>query len=256
MLDNISNIDNYNSLLDETAYTIFSKLHEITIEYISHFDEIINISKDNTCILLKGLHCICNVFYFILLYTKNIELTYHHSKQSILYYVEFIQQIGDDNQGFLQLSSKDAVIFVYKKTIFDINTEIKKKHSLNENENVIVKFMEITIDYLNTFVFFVLEQDIIDKNEIISNISKVLDTVKNNNDGIYFYYKKLNIITTALKKLMTYDVSFHDIINNVILLTKKLKCELDLNEERMIENINSISEIEDFLHNPMKFASL
>ena len=47
------------------------------------------------------------------------------SKQAIFYYVEFIGQIGEDSQGFLQLNSKDAILFVYKKTIFDINNDKK-----------------------------------------------------------------------------------------------------------------------------------
>ena len=36
-------------------------------------------------------------------------------------------QISEDNNSYLQLTSKDAMLFVYKKTIFDINTDFKKK---------------------------------------------------------------------------------------------------------------------------------
>ena len=72
------------------------------------------------------------------MYTKNLELTVHHCKKAFLYYVEFIGQIGDDNHTFLQLNSKDATLFVYKKTIFDINNEYKKKvtYTLNETKKL------------------------------------------------------------------------------------------------------------------------
>ena len=57
---------------------------------------------------------------------KKFRFTYKHCQQGFFYYVEFIGQIGNDNGGFLQLSSKDAVLFVYKKTLFDLNPEYKK----------------------------------------------------------------------------------------------------------------------------------
>ena len=62
----------------------------------------------------------------LLLYTKNLELVNYHCQKSYYYYVEFIGQIGDDNHSFLQLNSKDATLFVYKKTIFEINNDFKK----------------------------------------------------------------------------------------------------------------------------------
>ena len=63
----------------------------------------------------------------LLMYTKNLSLTYHNCEKSLFYYIEFIGQIGDDNHSFLQLSSKDAILFIYKKTIFDINNEYRKE---------------------------------------------------------------------------------------------------------------------------------
>ena len=57
------------------------------------------------------------------MYTKNIELTMFHSKKALYYYIEFIGQISDVSvhHSYLQLNSKDATLFVYKKTIYDIN---------------------------------------------------------------------------------------------------------------------------------------
>ena len=61
------------------------------------------------------------------MYTKNLDLTVYHCKKAYLFYVEFIGQIGDDNNSYLQLNSKDATLFVYKKTIFEINNEYRKQ---------------------------------------------------------------------------------------------------------------------------------
>ena len=254
MTDNISNIDNYRSILNESSYSIFSKLNEICIQYVNHFTTTNNLSKTNSYIFLKGLQCVLNVFYFILLYTKNIELSFNHSKQSILYYVEFIQQIGDDNQGFLQLSSKDAVIFVYKKTIFDINTEAKKKHSINKDEKLVVKFMESSIDYIISFISFILDKDVLDKETIVLNINKLIDIVKDN-DNIYFYYKKVNVINVILKKLITFHPSFDTVMDIIISLKNKIGTESGFDEDITIKNINGISDIKDILKNPMRVIS-
>ena len=67
-------------------------------------------------VLQRGIETITHIFRNLLLYTKNIELTIYHCKRAYIYYVEFIGQIGDDKNTYLQLNSKDATLFVYKKT--------------------------------------------------------------------------------------------------------------------------------------------
>tara|TARA_B100000902_G_scaffold272817_1_gene258734 strand:- start:2185 stop:2874 length:690 start_codon:yes stop_codon:yes gene_type:complete len=62
------------------------------------------------------------------LYTKNLDLTVYHCQKSFYYYIEFIGQIGDSNHQFLQLNSKDAALFVLKKTIFEINEDYRKTY--------------------------------------------------------------------------------------------------------------------------------
>ena len=69
-------------------------------------------------VYLKGVESLTYIFNMLIMYTKNLSLTYYHCEKSLFYYIEFIGQIGDDNHSFLQLSSKDAILFIYKKTIF------------------------------------------------------------------------------------------------------------------------------------------
>ena len=75
-------------------------------------------------ILITGIKNILYIFNFIILYTKNLDLTIYHTQKAILYYIEFIGQIGDDNHSFLKLNTKDATLFIYKKTIFDFSGEL------------------------------------------------------------------------------------------------------------------------------------
>ena len=77
-------------------------------------------------IVIRGIETITHVFNTILHYTKNLEITYLHCQKAYYYYTEFICQISEDQNVFLQLSSKDAIMYVYKKTIYEINNEYKK----------------------------------------------------------------------------------------------------------------------------------
>ena len=70
-------------------------------------------------IVIRGLETITNVFSIILYYTKNIDLTYFQCQKSFYYYIEFIGQISEEQHSFLQLNSRDAITYVYKKTLVD-----------------------------------------------------------------------------------------------------------------------------------------
>ena len=53
-------------------------------------------------------------------------MVYFHCKKAYYYYIEFIGQISDDSHSYLQLTSKDATLFVYKKTIFEVDNMVRK----------------------------------------------------------------------------------------------------------------------------------
>jgi hypothetical protein len=102
-----------------------------------------------------------HVFSVIFYYTKNLELTFYHSQKAYYYYVEFIEQISDDNLTLLQLSSRDAILFVYKKTIFDINNEYKKsiQELKIEEKNILSIVDSYTHIYKNIILFIINHND-------------------------------------------------------------------------------------------------
>ena len=125
----LHNLENYNHILTSTCEEIQLKYNNLITEYL--FFVIENIHFKNEAfykfIIQRGLITITNVFNVILFYSKNLDMSYYHSQKAFYFYVEFIGQISADQHTFLQLSSRDAIMFVYKKTIFDINNECKKK---------------------------------------------------------------------------------------------------------------------------------
>jgi hypothetical protein len=86
------------------------------------------------------------------MYTNNLELTLFHTQKSILYYIEFISQIGEDIQNHLKLTTKDATLFIYKKTIFDINEEYKQTYQESPSTKETIKQLDIYINVYNTIL--------------------------------------------------------------------------------------------------------
>lgn len=97
-------------------------------EYIKCIIENTNIKNKSyfKFVFLRGLETITHVFHIILIYTKNIDVTYYNSQKALYFYIEFIGQIFNAQKSFLKLSSTDAVLYVYSKTIFEISQEHKK----------------------------------------------------------------------------------------------------------------------------------
>ena len=129
----ICDMKNYNDHYDYKASfryaQYYTKLICHYLEYLCDHTSINN--KDYFLFILKrGVLSLSHIFNIFLLYTKNIELTITHCNKALYYYIEFIGQIVDDNHSYLQLNSKDATLFVYKKTIFEINNEYRKKDDI------------------------------------------------------------------------------------------------------------------------------
>ena len=77
-------------------------------------------------VLIRGIETISHVFNTLLYYTKNLDVSYYNSQKALYFYVEFICQIFDTQHTYLKLSSRDAVMYVYKKTLFELHNEKKK----------------------------------------------------------------------------------------------------------------------------------
>ena len=150
----LQNIENYNKIIIDNEDEIYARYTNIIIQYLLlGIEKIKNHNADYVkYILIKGVFTISYVFKMLLMYTCNLQLTYHHCQKSYSYYIEFIGQIGDDAVTYLQLNSKDAALFVYKKTIFDILEEVKKKYTevdVNDKKN---KNVSIMMDIYNKVI--------------------------------------------------------------------------------------------------------
>jgi hypothetical protein len=214
----LQNCENYKKEFNCNISEIIEKYSGLIIEYFKFIMENIKIKNLTLAkfIIIRGLDTITNVFLHVLYSTKNIDLTYFHSQKSYYFYVEFVGQISDDEKTFLQLTSRDATTYVYKKTVFDINQEFKKL-----NENYSTEFndkMDIINSYINLFQIYMLkiiQSDNIDTSHV-SNLSKLCEKIINltNKSDIFLLE---NIMHKLYSKIDNINKFFE--INH--LLTKK-----------------------------------
>lgn len=207
MKSNISNKDNnyslhvsenYKKVLNCDINEAITKYSELIVEYFKFITENLKITKLSflNYIIIRGLDTITHVFLYILYFTKNINLTYFHCQKSFYFYVEFVGQISDDEKTFLQLTSRDATTYVYKKTIFDINPNFKKENL--EDESNYREKSEIIKSYINIYEMYLLK--IIKTTKIealnIDHITKLSDKLNNMHNKLY-----INIIEKIVEKL-------------------------------------------------------
>ena len=92
------NDDNYKSILNVTINDIISKYNLVIIEYFKL--KITGVRE-----IIRGLDTISHVFEIMILYTKNLDMTYYHSQKAFYFYGEFINQIIEDPNNLLQLTA-------------------------------------------------------------------------------------------------------------------------------------------------------
>ena len=140
-------------------------------------------------VIVKGIECISNVFITLLLYTKNFNLVYYHCQKAFCYYVEFISQIGNENHSFLKLNAKDAILFVYRKSIFQVDNDFKKKYKSKQSEKAFYSEICDICKRINKMSEIQLSKlDITDNNEKMKKI------IMNNSEIFKHIYFKDNLL--------------------------------------------------------------
>lgn len=216
------NTDNFKKTLDATTCVILNKYKDYIFDFLNIIIDNIKVKNNSyyKFIITRGLETITNVFTIILYYTKNIELTCFHCQKASYFYVEFVAQISEEQNMFLQLSSRDATSYVYKKTIYELNNEFKKNMPIAD-EKTLNEFSIIT------------ENIRIQKNiflKIINNIEIFIKDKKQFDKCIKLCFK-ISSLELDLKKLLYFngiidflDIEFKNIdkfLEIVLLLIKK-----------------------------------
>ena len=183
----LSNTNDYKHEIEFDVKDAVDLYIELVIEYCHFIKDNIKDKKCDMFIINRGLDTLTHVFKFILLYTKNIDYVCCYTQKAFYYYVEFICQTSEMEKLFLQMTSRDAVTYVYNKTICEINKNFVNSSStpstatiekINNIDQHLELYKTITIKILNSgspiSVFETFVEHI--KNEVIVNDIKTFNT--------------------------------------------------------------------------------
>ena len=132
----------YNEIENSPIENIFiscgDKINKLFIKYVTLINDFLNYSFNNLNSdsipifknnIQKGIQAITHIFKIVLIKSDDINQTIDVTQKCFFYYVEFVTQIANSNDH-IQLSLNDAIIFLYKKSIFQYD----------ENENNVVNY--------------------------------------------------------------------------------------------------------------------
>jgi hypothetical protein len=156
----LKNVDNIRKHLSLSINDIMEKYSKLIIDYIEFIFQNIKIKNKEyrNFIITRGLNILTTVFCYLLYVTKNYELTIFHCQKSYYLYVEFIEQISNDQNIYLEISSRDAMFFIYKKTIYEINDEYRKNmEPCDLNNKKIFEMITLLVKIYNTLILYNIE---------------------------------------------------------------------------------------------------
>jgi hypothetical protein len=222
------NIENYKVLLAN----IIIKYNEIVVQYLNRIREQTKINKLDYLkyIIISGVKTITHVFRMLLFSSKNQNLSYEYCNKAVYYYIEFISQIGYENNSYLKLTPKDAGLFVYKKTIFNIVAEFIKQPNNEQTSEINELILNLTDLVMYRIIKCISNETFIDISELELLICKLkkytkslinmIDHKNTNNNNIK---EKLSIVSDAENILQLESVnSQFELFENII---KKLEKE-------------------------------
>jgi hypothetical protein len=191
-------------------------------------------------------------------------MAYYHSQKAFYYYTEFIGQITGDQNMFLQLTSRDAIMFVYKKTIFEIHNDYKKATVfLNEltNENEKIEFLDAYVEIIKNLVVHSIHS--VDFKNIKQNDVSYKTTIVDKVDHICEFINKYSIplkLFLDIKYLVEYltnnniTETYYEVIQKYIMKVIKKK-EISTVNENSKDKIhtyfqvkNKIEDVDTFIN--------
>ena len=264
----ISNVDNYNKTFEFTeTKTYVSRYVELINEYMLYVVENMIIQDDTYLLFLirRGVETIMHCFKFLLMYTKNLELTVYQCKKALYYYIEFIGQISDVSlhHSYLQLNSKDATLFVYKKTIYDINNVYRKNFALDNKEQQFLNSISNIMMLFNATLFHLLQKERLkyEKKESIIHFAvdksaSIIDKLFNSGNYVLID-SKTELCLFVFQNFQTYDVDtikysniceifvkkLRKYSNEEILLDIKTRIKEKINDNKSIKNLSEMSPL-------------
>ena len=155
---------------DENFFVNKENIYKFFIKYVTLINDFLNYSINNQTNLevnffknyiYNGYKSITNIFKITLLQSCNIDYTYEITQKSFIDYNEFIRQINDIDATQINLTTTDAIIFIYKRSVFKDIEHIKNDIDIQN----IMPILDELITIHNTLLIYYIENiDLYDYN--------------------------------------------------------------------------------------------
>ena len=192
----------------------------------------------------KGIIIIKNIFTISLLYLDNISDIYNISEKGYVYFIEFINQmyISNCQENSFNLTTKDAIIFAYKRTIFGLDNKIsnisnnlvclENTSKTNNSNSLVYELIYKYINIINNLLIFnkninFYENKNLENNSISKLIKKLLNNLHSNNNDFATIDDLLNNINNYINKLImekNYSINF-EAISKYITKKNYIECK-------------------------------
>jgi len=248
-LFNINNTKNYNIKLNENNFHNYYKdICVLLSDFLIYTIDNVNVQNNKyyLFVIRRGLETIVHCYKFLLLYTRNYELGLYHCKKAYIYYVEFIGQIGYNNNSFLQLNSKDATLFVYKKTIFDINDGERKNHTLDSKEKSIMLSISTIINIYIQITNLILEKELKENNTVgpiiqfcTKNCMKIIDNIYIPKEDYKQTFVRIQNIIYFIEEIQTKKIDNISFLLNIIICFVKKNKKYPITKQKIDDKLLS-----------------
>jgi len=234
-LNNIEIYEIFCSCAKKIIIKLYSKLNT----------DLSGLNNSKNFIINTGLDIFYNIFFILINYTNNIKVTLFLIQRAIILYIEFITISNNRilaKDFYYNPKISDAIIFVYKKTLGDLNISSIKKYNNNfyivkSASKIILKLLYQTYIYNNSF-----EDENIILNGILfhfkdlfyklfNNTNNNLKLIKLMNDKIISFINHEIYSNNSIKYNFYNTIySLKIILNNLLLILKQYKIKQNPND--------------------------
>jgi hypothetical protein len=226
-------------------------------DYFEHMTQstVLNNLNNNTYIFSIGLNTVLHVYKIALLNTKNFENTQFLCQKAYYCYLEYIEQMNKSNL-LHNLNNSDAIIFVYKKALNDINqpntnygfTNINNIQSSKKNTSITGNINDTNerLEYILNTISVITKTLLFYKNSLLhENIEQSGEIYKEpheKNNNITIYDMKL-IKTNFLHKYIQFIYPPETPIYNYCTLFEYIQFiqqKLDMSTEKYCEFLKEL----------------
>lgn len=173
-------LENYKDHLDVDKREILIQFLNVLSSYLENLKTTKITSSFN---IIRGIDTIYHVYIIVLSRTKNLKTAVLNAHKALYLYTEFSEQISEESNMVLQLSSREASLYVYKKTLYELlpSNSAPLDHVVHH-----LLFIKIAIEYsfiqkMNIDYVKQALTKFIKTNTSVGNTKIMLDMINENN---------------------------------------------------------------------------